>query len=98
MPITTNGVTIITCDEAIAQGVSPWNILNIAKFHQTEINNARKQKQPPSEHNINAIPLIQELARQMFVELRKLGHTFHFPKLRDQHNHKRKPHGKRTRS
>mgnify|MGYP003403661014 CR=1 FL=1 len=89
MPVTTNGVTIITCDEAIAQGISPWNILSIAKFHQTEINNARKQGVSPSEHNTTALPLIKELARQMFVELRKLGHTFHFPKYRDQHKRKK---------
>lgn len=89
MPVTTNGVTILTCNEVIAQGISPWNVLSIAKFHQTEINNAKKQGVSPSEHNINALPLIRELARQMFVELRKLGYTFHFPKYRVQHKKKK---------
>lgn len=88
MSITTNGVTIITCDEAIAQGISPWNVLSIAKFHQTEINNARKQGVSPSEHNTTALPLIKELARQMFVELRRLGHSFHFPRYRNRHKRK----------
>ncbi len=73
-------VHIVSSDEAIASGLSPWNVLSIVKFHRNEIEEAIKAKKQPSAYNIAAIPLIQELARQMFVKLREAGHVFHFPK------------------
>lgn len=75
-------INIVTCDEAIASGRSPWAVLSIVKFHREEIRQALKNKQTPSEYNIQAIPLIQELARQMFVKLKKQKEfpNFHYEK------------------
>jgi hypothetical protein len=66
-------VNIISCEEAIAQNLSPGTVRSIARFHQQEINAAIKAKQSPSEYNIKAIPLILELARQMVLKLREQG-------------------------
>lgn len=73
-------VVVISAQEAINQGTSPWNLLNIVKWHEFQLKAFKHNGiDDRVEYHRSAIKLIKRTVQEMFILLKQRGEKINFP-------------------